>query len=102
MNEKYREEAIEAAKDADAVIFMGGLTHDFDTEGQDRADMKLPYGQDALIASLLEVRPDTIVVLQVGSPVDMSAWSHKASTIAAVGMLVWKADMRLQKLFLVK
>lgn len=89
MNEKYREEAIEAAKDADAVIFMGGLTHDFDTEGQDRADMKLPYGQDALIASLLEVRPDTIVVLQVGSPVDMSAWSHRASTICCS----WYAGM---------
>lgn len=74
MNEKYLQEALEAAKDADAVVFVGGLTHDYDTEGQDRADMKLPYEQDRLITELLKVRPDTVVTLVAGSPVDVSAW----------------------------
>ncbi len=81
MNEKYLKEALEAAKDADAVIFVGGLTHDYDTEEFDRQDMKLPYGQDKLISALLDVRPDTIVVMQAGSPVDMSEWIDKASTV---------------------
>lgn len=89
MNEKYRKEALEAAKDADAVIFVGGLTHDYDTEGQDRADMKLPYEQDRLIAELLKIRPDTVVTLVAGSPVDMSAWLDDASSL----IYSWYAGM---------
>lgn len=89
MNEKYLKEALEAAKDADAVIYIGGLTHDYDTEGQDRSDMKLPYEQDRLITELLKVRPDTIVTLVAGSPVDMSAWVDSADTL----VYSWYAGM---------
>jgi len=89
MNEQYLKEALEAAKDADAVVFVGGLTHDYDTEGQDRKDMKLPYGQDRLITELLKVRPDTVVVLVAGSPVDMRAWIKEADTL----VFSWYAGM---------
>lgn len=89
MNEKYLKEALEAAKEADAIIYVGGLTHDYDTEGQDRADMKLPYEQDRLISELLKVRPDTIVILEAGSPVDMSAWINTADTL----VYSWYAGM---------
>lgn len=89
MNEKYMQEALEAAKDADAVIFVGGLTHDYDTEGQDRADMKLPYGQDRLIAELLKVRPDTVVTLVAGSPVGMGAWLDDVKAL----VFSWYAGM---------
>lgn len=88
-NRKYREEALAAAQDADAVIYVGGLTHDYDTEGKDRDNMKLPYEQDELISRLLDIRPDTIVTLIVGSPVDMSAWIDKASSV----VLGWYAGM---------
>lgn len=81
MNKQYLAEAIEAAKQADAVIYVGGLTHDYDTEGQDRSSMKLPYDQDTLITELLKVRPDMIVTMVAGSPVDMSAWKDKAKAI---------------------
>ena len=81
MNEKYLKEALEAAKDVDAVIFVGGLTHDYDTEGQDRADMKLPYEQDRLISELLKIRPDTVVALVAGSPVNMHTWLDDASSL---------------------
>lgn len=89
MNEKYLEEALEAAKDVDAVIFVGGLTHDFDTEGQDRVNMKLPYGQDRLISELLKIRPDTVVTLVAGSPVDMSVWLDNAPSL----IYSWYAGM---------
>lgn len=89
LSEKYLQEALEEARDADAVIYVGGLTHDFDTEGQDRADMKLPYGQDRLISELLKIRPDTVVVLTAGSPVDMSAWIGQADTL----VFGWYAGM---------
>ena len=80
---------MEAAKNADAVIYVGGLTHDYDTEGQDRSDMKLPYDQDRLISELLKVRPDTVVTLVAGSPVDMSAWIDSADTL----VYSWYAGM---------
>ena len=73
-------QAIEAAKDADAVIFVGGLNHNIDSEGFDRSDMRLPYEQDALIEALLDVRKDMIVTFVGGSPVEMP-WRNKASAI---------------------
>lgn len=75
-----REEALRLAKECDAVIYIGGLTHEQDVEGCDRADMKLPYGQDELIAELLKARPDTVLVLYAGSPVEMP-WLSDAKTL---------------------
>ena len=89
MNQEYMADALEAARDADAVIYIGGLTHDYDTEGQDRTSMKLPYDQDKLICELLKVRHDTIITMVAGSPVDMSAWSSQASTL----LYSWYAGM---------
>ncbi len=80
--QKLLEEACAAAREADTVIFVGGLNHDYDTEGRDRADMKLPYGQDELIEALLDINPDMIVVMVAGSPVEMP-WRDR------VRALVW-------------
>lgn len=79
-NETLFAEALEAAKDADAVIFVGGLNHEYDVEGCDRPDMKLPYEQDLLIEALLKVRKDTILTFVGGSPVEMP-WREQAQTI---------------------
>ena len=79
-NEALFAQAVEAAKDADAVIFVGGLNHDLDSEGFDRSDMKLPYEQDILIEKLLQVRKDMIVTFVGGSPVEMP-WRDKAQAI---------------------
>ena len=73
-------EAIEAAKDADAVIFVGGLNHNIDSEGADRVDMTLPYEQDMLIEALLKVRKDLIITFIGGSAVEMP-WRDKAQAI---------------------
>lgn len=75
-----RAEALKVAREADAVIFVGGLDHDYDVEGQDRAGMELPYGQNDLLDELLELRPDTIVTLVAGSPVTMP-WLDKAKAV---------------------
>lgn len=79
-NEELKKEALLLAKECDAVIFVGGLNHDHDVEGKDRADMRLPYGQDELIEELLSERPDTIIVLYAGSPVEMP-WADRAKAI---------------------
>lgn len=74
------QQALELAKDADAVIFVGGLNHDYDSEGFDRPDMKLPYEQDLLIEELLKVRKDVVITFVGGSPVEMP-WRDQAQAI---------------------
>lgn len=78
---EFLEEAVELAKQYKDVIFIGGLNHQYDLEDQDRRDMKLPYGQDSLIEALLAVNPDTVVVLNAGSPVEMYRWQEQAKAI---------------------
>lgn len=79
-NEQLFAQAIEAAKDADAVIFVGGMNHVVECEGYDRPDMKLPYEQDMLIEELLKVRKDVILTFVGGSPVEMP-WRDQAQAI---------------------
>lgn len=76
-------QAISRAADPiyDQVIFIGGLNHNQDCEGHDRPDMKLPYGQDELIEGLLCVRPDLVIVLTGGSPVEMGRWIKRADSL---------------------
>lgn len=74
------QQAVDLAKDADAVIFVGGLNHDYDSEGFDKSDMKLPYEQDLLIEELLKVRKDTIITFVGGSPVEMP-WRDRARAV---------------------
>ena len=92
---RFREEAVALAKECDTVIFVGGLNHDFDSEGYDRTTLMLPYEQDALIGELLAVRPDTVIVLYAGSPVAMP-WNAQAKAVLwsyYAGMdFVWKRE----------
>jgi len=58
-------------KRADAVVFVGGWGHGFDSEGQDRQDMNFPVAQQRLIEQISHWNPKTIVVLIHGSPFTM-------------------------------
>ncbi len=73
--------AAAAAKAADVAIVFVGLNKQFDTEGSDRRDLKLPYGQDDLIARVVAANPRTIVVLVAGSPVEMGSWLEKTPAV---------------------
>jgi len=68
------QEAILAARDADAVLYFGGTSFNYESEGKDRDDLYLPEGQDDLITALSEVNKNTIVLLNIGSPVIMNQW----------------------------
>jgi beta-glucosidase len=69
-------QAVQAAKQADVAIVFAGLGHGryCDTEGFDRKDLRLPYGQDELIEQVRQANPKTIVVLVSGAPVQMDPW----------------------------
>lgn len=81
IREMLRREAVELAAQYEDVIFVGGLNHEQDSEGNDRADMKLPYEQDLLIRGILDVNPGAVIVLMGGSPVEMGQWIHKADSL---------------------
>jgi beta-glucosidase len=76
------ERAVAAARAADVVIYVGGLNHDkgLDCEGADRKDLKLPFGQDALIQKLAAANPKLIVVLE-GTAVEMGAWLDRVPAV---------------------
>ena len=67
------ETAVNAAKNADVVYFIGGLNknHFQDSEGGDRKSYSLPFGQDKLIEALLKVNKKVAVILISGNAVAM-------------------------------
>lgn len=71
---------IAAAKDADAVVYFGGLSHGDDREAIDRDDMKLPNSQDEIITKLLSANANTVVFMVAGSAVEMP-WAEQAKAI---------------------
>ncbi len=70
---KMKEEALAKAKDADLVIFVGGLNKNTnqDCEDSDRDSYDLSYGQNELISALSKVQPNIIVATFGGNPYAM-------------------------------
>ena len=75
-------EAVAKAKEADVVIFIGGLNKadHMDAEGTDRTQYGLPYGQDELIEALASANPRLVVVNISGNAVAMP-WAGKVPAI---------------------
>ena len=73
-------DAVKLAKKSDVVVLIAGLNREWETEGFDRVDMKLPGEQNKLIKQVLKANKNTVVVLNVGSPVEMP-WIDKAQTV---------------------
>ena len=74
--EALRQEALEVAREADVVLFVGGLnkSHRQDCEDGDRLDYALPFGQEELIRALSAVNENLVVVLLSGNAVE-TAWN---------------------------
>ena len=75
-NAKMVKAAVEAAKNADVVLFFGGLDEISESEGLDRAHMHMPVAQDELINELTTVNKNVIVVLSAGSSVEMPWYQY--------------------------
>lgn len=75
-------EACNVAREADIVLFFGGLNkHDRqDSEGNDRASLDLPYGQDRLISELVKANKNLAVILISGNAVAMP-WVNEVPAI---------------------
>ena len=79
-SEALTNEALEAARNAEAVIVFAGLPESFETEGADRTNLDMPAAQNELIEKLAEVNPNIAVVLHNGAPVAMP-WINKVPAI---------------------
>lgn len=63
-------EALDKAKKADLIIFIGGLNknHKQDCENGDRESYDLSFGQNELISELAAIQKNTVVVMFGGNP----------------------------------
>ncbi|MFC8584906.1 glycoside hydrolase family 3 protein [Streptomyces sp. NPDC057217] len=77
-------EAVEAARAADTAVVVVATTERVESEGFDRADLALPGRQDDLVRAVAAANPNTVVVVNAGSPVELP-WREE---VAAV-LLTW-------------
>ncbi len=75
-------EALEKAREADLIIFVGGLNKNTrqDCENGDREDYNLSYGQNELIAALAKVQKN-LVVVTFGGNAFATPWIDKAKAM---------------------
>ncbi len=74
------ERAVRAAAEADVAVVVVGSNGQWESEGHDRPDLSLPGRQRELVEAVLEVNPRTVVVVNVGSPVEMP-WAERAGAV---------------------
>ncbi len=67
-----------------AVVVVGNNMYN-ETESLDRESLALPSGQEKVIDSVIRENPNTVVVVEAGSSVDVSAWADKAAAIVYTG-----------------
>ncbi|MEU4796645.1 glycoside hydrolase family 3 C-terminal domain-containing protein [Streptomyces sp. NPDC023327] len=78
------ENAVRAARDADAAIVVVGTTGHSETEGHDRAGLSLGEQQDELVRAVAAANPRTVVVVNSGGPVELP-WREEAGAV----LLTW-------------
>lgn len=80
--DSLRNEAVALAKDADAVIYIGGLNKNGfqDCESTDRREYNLPWGQDKLIEELAAANPNLVVANISGNAYAMP-WIDKVPAV---------------------
>ena len=76
-------EAVEAARNADLVIFFAGDNREVETEGSDRKTITLPSGQDELAVALAKANKRLVTVIVSGGPVDVSTVSEVSKALIA-------------------
>ncbi|WP_060903014.1 beta-glucosidase [Streptomyces europaeiscabiei] len=77
-------EAVEAARAADTAVVVVATTDRVESEGFDRKDLRLPGRQDDLVRAVAAANPDTVVVVNSGSPVELP-WREDV----AAALLTW-------------
>lgn len=82
--EEELERAVALAASSDVAVVVVGTTETLESEGFDRAGLRLPEGQDELVRRVLAANPRTVVVVNSGGPVIMP-WLAEAPAV----LLTW-------------
>ncbi len=79
---RLKAEALDKAKDADLILFIGGLNknHHQDCEDGDRESYELSFAQNELISELAAIQKNIVVVTYGGNPYAMP-WIDKVSAL---------------------
>lgn len=75
------EEALDAARQADIVIFFSGTNKNIETEGSDRKDIMLPVGQDEIVRALREANSNLVTVNISGGPCDLNEVEYNSKAL---------------------
>lgn len=78
-------EAKKVAQQAEIAVIFAGLPDRYESEGFDRADMKMPEGQLRMIDAVTAANPNTVVVLLSGSPVECP-WADEVKAVLYMGL----------------
>jgi beta-glucosidase len=74
-------QAVAVAKSTDMAILFVGANRDYESEGRDRKDLSLPFGEQTLIDAVTAANPNTIVVVVGGAPYDIGDIKKNNHTI---------------------
>ena len=81
------DQAVTLAQSADVAVLYIALPSFKESEGYDRPDLDLTEQQIALIKAVAQAQPHTVVVLNNGAPVAMSAWIDDVAAVLEAWMM---------------
>ncbi len=73
-------EAVELARAADTAVVVVATTERVESEGYDRTDLQLPGRQDDLVHAVAAANPNTVVIVNAGSPVELP-WRDEVAAV---------------------
>ncbi|MFE9764558.1 glycoside hydrolase family 3 protein [Streptomyces sp. NPDC005808] len=73
-------EAVESARAADTAVVVVATTERVESEGFDRTDLRLPGRQDDLVHAVAAANPNTVVIVNSGSPVELP-WREEVAAV---------------------
>ncbi|MFI6340679.1 glycoside hydrolase family 3 protein [Streptomyces sp. NPDC050535] len=73
-------EAVESARAADTAVVVVATTDRVESEGFDRENLRLPGRQDDLVHAVAAANPNTVVIVNSGSPVELP-WREEVAAV---------------------
>ncbi|MEJ5265624.1 MAG: glycoside hydrolase family 3 C-terminal domain-containing protein [Bacteroidales bacterium] len=74
-------EAAQVAAKADMAIVFAGANDMLESEGRDRDGLELPGKQEQLVLAVAKANPNTVVVLNGGTPTKTKNWLNKVKAL---------------------
>jgi beta-glucosidase len=75
------DEAVALAKTTDLAILCIGSNREFESEGKDRKNLELPFGEQALVNAVTAANKNTIIVIMAGAPYDLGEIKKSNQTV---------------------